>query len=88
MKKINLVLLTLALTSTSLSFAGKGYQVSGPVEEINDKSITVMKGKDKWELARTATTKGLDGVKKGDKVTVYYSMTAEEVEVKAAKKKK
>lgn len=70
------------------AFAGKGYQVTGPVLEVGKDSITVQKGKEKWQLATNPTTKGLGGVKAGDKVTVYYSMTAEEIENKGAEKPK
>jgi hypothetical protein len=84
MKKI---LLTICSLTLSLSCFAKGYQVTGPVVEINDKKIVVKKGNDNWELAKNAATKIPAGIKVGDKVTVYYSMTADEVEVKSAKKK-
>ena len=70
----------------SASFAGKGYQVTGPVLEVGNKSITVQKGKEKWEIETSPTTKGLGGVKVGDKITVYYSMNAEEIENKGSEK--
>ncbi len=74
------------------SFAGladagspKTYQVTGPVLEMNDTMIAVQKGKDRWEIARDASTK-LDGdVKVGSKVTITYTMTATTIEAKAAK---
>jgi hypothetical protein len=46
--------------------------------------ITVMKGKEKFEIARDSSTKVTGDLKVGDKVTTY-TMTAKEVEVKAAK---
>ena len=46
--------------------------------------IVVMKGKERFEIARDASTKMPAGVKVGDKVTVYYRMTATEVEAKGA----
>jgi hypothetical protein len=53
-------------------------------------SITVQKGKENWQIAKDAGTKVTGDPKKGDKVTVYYTMTATEIEAKpapAAKKK-
>jgi hypothetical protein len=60
----------------------KGYQVTGPVQEINANHIVVQKGEQKWQIAVDKSTKGAN-VKVGDKVTVYYSMTATEIEAKA-----
>lgn len=75
---------TLALSSAA--FAGaKTYQVTGPVVDVNDKMITVMKGKDKWEIDRDSNTKVTGDVKVGDKVMITYTMAAKEVEVKASK---
>jgi hypothetical protein len=71
----------------NLALAGsKTYQVTGPVLEISDTMIAVQKGKDRWELARDASTKANGEVKVGDKVTVTYSMTATEIENKGAAK--
>jgi len=64
------------------------YQVTGPVLEVTDTKIVVQKGKEKWELAKSPTTKNAAEVKVGDKVTVEYTMTASTIEVKADKKKK
>jgi len=71
--------------------AAKTYQVTGPVLAVDDSTITVEKGKDKWEIARDASTKITGDLKVGAKVTIEYRMTATAVEVKsdakAAKKK-
>ncbi len=67
------------------AFAGKTYQVTSPVVDVMPTSITVEKGKEKWEIARDASTKGGADVKKGDKVTVEYKMTATGIEVKGGK---
>ncbi|MFL6584877.1 MAG: hypothetical protein ACJ8KU_10215 [Chthoniobacterales bacterium] len=76
------------LLLTSSAFAGsKDYQVTGPVTEVNDKMIAVMKGSEKWEIDRDSNTKVNGDVKVGDKVTVHYTMTAKDVEVKSAGKK-
>ena len=76
------------LMAAGSAHAAKSYQVTGPVTEVSPNSITVQKGKEKWEVTRDASTKGGADVKVGDKVTVYYTMTAQEIEAKADKKKK
>ncbi len=65
----------------------KSYQVTGPITEMTEGTITVMKGKEAFQINLPKGTKGADGLKKGDKVTVYYAMTATEVESKAGAKK-
>ena len=77
----------LALSSAALA-AGKDYQVTGPILEVNDSMIAVQKGKDRWEIARDANTKASGEMKVGDKVTVHYTMTATNIEVKAGKAEK
>ena len=80
-----------ALAFAAPAFAADhGYQVTGPVVESTATSITVQKGKENWTLSKDANTKVTGDPKKGDKVTVYYTMTATEIEAKpaaAAKKK-
>lgn len=75
--------------AAALVFAGSAwaYQVTGPVVEVTDTRIVVMKGKEKWEIARTPDTKVTGDLKVGSKVTIEYSMTAKSVEVKPEKKK-
>ena len=72
------------LASAAMAAGGKTYQVTGPVVDVGADSITVLKGKDNWEIGKSAATKGGADVKKGDKVTVYYTMTATEIEAKGA----
>jgi len=70
--------------------AVKTYQVTGPVLEVNDTMIAVQKGKDRWEIARDASTKVTGDLKVGSKVTIEYRMSATAVDVKpeaGAKKK-
>src|ERR1044071_5441499 len=75
---------TLALSN--LASAGtKTYQVTGPVLEMNDSMIAVQKGKDRWEIARDSSTKVNGDLKVGAKVTITYTMSATDVEVKAEK---
>jgi hypothetical protein len=76
---------SLALSSAAFAAGGKTYQVTGPVLEVTDSMIAVQKGKDRWEINRDANTKVTGDVKVGDKVTVTYTMSATEVEVKAGK---
>ncbi len=62
------------------------YQVTGPVLEVTDTKIVVQKDKEKWEVARDKDTKGAKDIKKGDRVTIQYRMTANEIENKSGKK--
>jgi len=55
------------------------------LKELTDTKITVMKGKEKFEMGRTAETKVPADAKVGSKVTVEYAITAKSVEVKAEK---
>jgi hypothetical protein len=85
MKKLALALALSALAAPALA-ADKSYQVTGPVLDVSADTITVQKGKEKWELARNAETQVSGGdPKKGDKVTVMYKMTATKIEVKPEK---
>src|SRR5213082_4110931 len=87
--KIFSLIAAASLMLSGLAFAGaKDYQVTGPVLEVNDSMIAVQKGKDRWELDRNADTKVNGDVKVGDKVTVSYTMTAKNVEVKSGKAEK
>src|SRR5713101_7575948 len=76
---------SLALSSLAFSAGAKTYQVTGPVVEVNDTMIAVQKGKDRWEINRDANTKVAGDLKVGEKVTVTYTMSATDVEVKAGK---
>ena len=85
MKKIAATLAVLALAAAPALAADKTYQVTGPVVAVNDTTITVEKGKEKWEIARTKDTKVTGELKVGAKVTVYYTMTAASIEAKEEK---
>ncbi len=76
----------LALASTATADSNKSYQVTGPVLEMTDSMIVVQKGKERWEIARDASTKIKGDAKVGSKVTIMYRMTATEVETKEGKK--
>jgi hypothetical protein len=78
----------LAISSTAFAAGAKTYQVTGPVLEVNDSMVAVQKGKDRWEINRDAKTKVTGDLKVGEKVTITYTMTATEAEVKAGKAEK
>ncbi len=70
------------LLSTAAIAAPKTYQVTGEITDVTDAKIVVTKGKEKFEMDRSPATKVTGDLKKGGKVTVWYSMTAQEIEVK------
>src|SRR5213592_1936556 len=76
---------SLMLSSAGFAAGAKTYQVTGPVLEVNDSMIAVQKGKDRWEINRDANTKVTGDLKVGEKVTITYTMSASNVEVKAGK---
>jgi hypothetical protein len=84
MKRIVLAVALAGLAGTAVA-ADKSYQVTGPVLEVRDDAVVVQKGKEKWEIARTADTKVSGELKKGDKVTVEYKMTATSIAAKKGK---
>jgi hypothetical protein len=88
MKSFLIVVGAIILFSSLVFAAGpKTYQVTGPVLEMKDDSITVQKGKEKWEIAKDAATKVTGDLKVGSKVTIEYTMKAATVEVKDTGKK-
>lgn len=84
---MNVVRSFVAAIALAVSSSAWAYQVTGPVLEVSDSKIVVLKGKEKWEIARTPDTKITGDLKKGSKVTIEYSMTAKSVDVKADKGK-
>lgn len=88
MKSFLMIMGALIICSSLVFAAGpKTYQVTGPVLEAKDDSITVQKGKEKWEIAKDAATKVTGDLKVGSKVTIEYTMKAATIEVKDAAKK-
>ncbi len=71
-----------AFALPSILHAGGDYQVTGEVKEMTDTKIVVVKGKENFEMARTAGTKVTGEPKVGSKVTVHYTISATEVESK------
>jgi hypothetical protein len=86
MKQTLNVSICAAMLLVTSAFAVEDYQVTGPVLELTDSKIVVQKGKEKWEIARTADAKITGDLKVGSKVTIFYTMTAKSIEVKDAKK--
>lgn len=88
--RIAVLMMTLLLAASTVALAAKPkkYQVTGIVVALTSDLITVEKGKgadaEKFEIARTADTKVDGDLKIGAKVTVEYTMTAANVEVKEA----
>jgi hypothetical protein len=74
-------------SSLVMAAAPSTYQVTGPVLEVKDDMVTVQKGKEKWEIAKDASTKVTGDLKVGSKVTIEYTMKAATIEVKDAGKK-
>ena len=88
MKRLALFVLVM-VAFTSFAFAGsRAYQVTGPVLEVTNDSITVQKGGEKWVVARDKDTKITGDLKVGSKVIIHYTMKATTVEVKAEAAKK
>lgn len=89
MNKTFLLTLTAALSLSAAAFAASpdSYQVTGPIVEVTDAKIVVLKGKEKFEIARGADTKVTGELKVGTKVTIEYAMTAKTIEAKEDKAK-
>jgi len=73
----------LALAAPLQAAAPHTYQVTGPILELTDTTITVQKGAEKWTIERNASAKVTGDLKVGAKVTIEYYMTATTVTVKA-----
>jgi hypothetical protein len=82
-------LLAVVIVASSLGFsaglraAGKSYQFTGTVKSSDAGTLTVQKSAaETWTFDTNKDTKGT--AKVGDKVTVYYTMVATEIEAKPA----
>ena len=81
---VSLFSMFLLISMVVFAAGTKTYQVTGPILEIKDDSITVQKGTEKWEIARDKSTKVTGDLKVGSKVTIQYQMTATDIDVKPA----
>ncbi len=86
-KRMIAVVILLLFTVVSIAFAVNTYQVTGPVLEVKDTSITVQKGNEKWEITRDSNTKVTGDLKVGSKVTIKYEMKAVNIDVKEEAKR-
>ena len=77
-----LAVAAMSLSTAAFAAGARTYQVTGSVLEMSADTITVQKGKDKWEIGKGADTKMTGDVKTGDKVTIMYRMTATSIEAK------
>jgi len=87
-KKLLGAVLGLALAASAASALAHDlkvddFQVTGTVSAMDADSITVMKGKERHQIARDKDTKMAAEPKVGDKVTVHYKMYAVSVETKS-----
>jgi hypothetical protein len=85
MKRLALAVLLATLAVPALARQPKAYQVTGEVKEVADDLIVVQKGKENFEIARTADTKVTGELKPGAKATIEYRMTATTAEAKGEK---
>lgn len=75
------IILSFAFTVLAqAAMAAKSYQVTGTVKSVTGSTITVVKGKENFEIELGGQK--ADSIKAGDKITVKYSMTATEIEKK------
>jgi hypothetical protein len=87
MSRLALAVLIATLAVPAFARQPKTYQVTGEVKEVTPDLIVVQKGKENFEIARTADTKVTGDLKVGGKATVEYRMTAATAEAKAEKAK-
>jgi hypothetical protein len=77
---VAVVALVAVVAGVSIAAGPKQYQFTGEVKQVDTaaKTLSVDKAGDVWEFS----TDGLKDlkVKKGDKVTVYYTMSAKKIE--------
>ena len=92
--RVVLAVAILALFSApalAVDLKSDAFQVTGTVEKVDDSTITVMKGKERFHITKDAATKVTGDLKVGAKVNVHYKMYAVDVEAKSeatpAKKK-
>lgn len=76
--------LMLVLAAGLRAESAKSYQVTGPIVALTENVITVQKGDERWEIARSANTKTDGKLAVGNRVTVHYKMSADSIEVKDA----
>jgi len=84
---LGIALLTAVASAYAHDLKVDNFQVTGTVSAMDADTITVMKGKERFQIARDKDTKMTGAEPKvGDKVTVQYKMYAASVETKGAEK--
>lgn len=88
MKRILGLWVAILFLGTASFAAAKDYQVTGPVLDVKDNAITIKAEKfnETWEIERDKDTKTTGEIKKGDRVTIKYKMTATNIENKTKSK--
>ena len=88
MKRAVGLLAGILFLGTASFVAAKDYQVTGPVLDVKDNAITVKAEKfnETWEIEPDKDTKTTGEIKKGDRVTIKYKMTATNIENKTKSK--
>lgn len=72
-----------AAYNSSVSTSGqRTYPVTGIIVEVNEDVIVILKGRDKWEIGRDATTINADDLEVGSLATIYYTLNAETITVR------
>ena len=79
------VLVAFSAPAFAVDLKTDSFQVTGTVSAVDDSSITVMKGKERFHITKDAATKVTGEAKVGAKVTVHYKMYAVDIEAKAEK---
>jgi hypothetical protein len=89
MKRLSALAAALLLAGTfaaaAVDLKTDTFQVTGEVSAVDNDSITVMKGKERFHITKDAATKSTGDVKVGAKVTIKYQMYAKDIEAKAEK---
>jgi hypothetical protein len=84
---LGIALLTTVASAFAHDLKVDNFQVTGTVSAVDADSITVMKGKERFQIAKDKDTKMTPAEPKvGDKVTVQYKMYAASVETKSGEK--
>lgn len=65
--------------------ATKAVVITGPVTELRDDVVVIQKGKQQWEIARSAATQITGELRKGALVTIEVYMSAGAIEVREEK---
>ncbi len=76
------VLVVFSAPAYAVDLKTDSFQVTGTVSAVDDTSITVMKGKERFHITKDAATKVTGDAKVGAKVTVHYKMYAVDIEAK------